>query len=241
MIIFGLAFRYKQQSMAIKLARLFVPLLMILAPLAQADEASDIFSRIKKWSLKLRPEVSALIAQQNVDTPEQAIALFHILKSEELTFLDLYINRTKLKRIMTADEIALTRSHYRLHNLTDDEVQTYYANEVKRLVIEAEQIVKLRLSEQALSYPLNEDTRLVEFLANNYNSTKKQNAANSVLEGLDISFPEWTKAEAENLTQLYQQNSEPAQRDLCCCVSAGGCLLCPFNRSLNRINKERGQ
>lgn len=59
--------------------------------------------------------------------------LFDLLKAQEETYLDTYMNRSKTKRVFSEKELEHVRETFKLDNLSDEDVQTFYANEIYRL------------------------------------------------------------------------------------------------------------
>lgn len=80
--------------------------------------------------------------------------LFNSLKKEEEIFLDIYTNRSSLKREFTEEEVEQIRASFTQltlpENLDAEEIQTIYSNELQNLLISIDQSYRVLMAREQL-------------------------------------------------------------------------------------------
>ncbi|MDD0853684.1 hypothetical protein HBN50_11290 [Halobacteriovorax sp. GB3] len=119
--------------------RYFLTILLMTLSLQSWAVESSCFKYIRVLSKSLEktlPEnaksLGSLISGDEVQL-SKLYELFDLLKAQEETYLDTYINRSKSKRSFSEKELEYVRKTFKLDNLSDEDVQTFYANEIYRL------------------------------------------------------------------------------------------------------------
>lgn len=109
---------------------------------------SNILNKLVDRSSKMLDSVAedlkAHLSNTEKATNENIYAIFDRLKAEEATFLDTYLNKFDKKRKMNENEIKFIQESYKLPNLTSEEIQIFYTNEIYYLYAMIEDAILAR-------------------------------------------------------------------------------------------------
>ncbi len=118
---------------------------------------------------KLRPTLVATI-DETLNLSELHIGelrnLLKVLKEEQETFLDIYTNRSSLKRPLSTDERNAVMESFGWTGKSADEIQTLYGNRLKGLIIKVDELFREKVVEiNLMEYQIEANQTQIKLLS----------------------------------------------------------------------------
>ena len=201
------------------------------------------------------------IIDGNIHEYDDLKSAYKALKIQQLRFRDVYINRSRFKRKMTVKEIEAVRNAYKLRNLSDENVQIFYVNSVKKRLGELDDLFRYELINGYEELRISGD-QVDLFTEALWHYNGKTFHLDSYSEDSLIFYDNYKMFSFDQMQELFAffnghqnefQNADlkrmmialqkikkgDIEKKKYCCISPGGCVACPNNVRL-RIEERDG-